>query len=68
VALLPENSMSLSSVLGHVGVDELHNIVSDGGSEHGWHNNLLEDVSGRVLRVNANARAGSHLSSCRDIK
>ena len=30
---LPEDSMSLSSVLVHVGVHELNDIVSDGGSE-----------------------------------
>ena len=32
-ACLPEDSVSLSSVLGHVGVDELDDVVSDGGSE-----------------------------------
>jgi hypothetical protein len=29
--------MSLSSVLGHVGVDELDDIVSDGGGEDSGH-------------------------------
>lgn len=34
---LVEDSMSLSSVLVHVGVNELDDIVSDGGGEDGGH-------------------------------
>lgn len=33
MSLLPEDSVSLSSVLGHVGVDKLNDVVSDGGRE-----------------------------------
>jgi hypothetical protein len=36
-ASLVEDSMSLSSVFVHVGVDELNNIISDGGGEDGRH-------------------------------
>eukprot|EP00490_Sorites_sp_Unknown_P021286 CAMPEP_0114676722 /NCGR_PEP_ID=MMETSP0191-20121206/49612_1 /TAXON_ID=126664 /ORGANISM="Sorites sp." /LENGTH=48 /DNA_ID= /DNA_START= /DNA_END= /DNA_ORIENTATION= len=38
--------MSLSSVLGHVGVDEVHNVLTDGGGEHGGHS---EGAGGLVL-------------------
>jgi hypothetical protein len=37
VTSVPENGMTLSSILGHVGVAELNDIISDGGSENGWH-------------------------------
>ena len=33
VAGVPEHSLCLSSVLGHVGVNELDGIISDGGSK-----------------------------------
>ena len=36
-ACLPEDSMSLSSVLVHVGVNELDDVVSDGSSEDSGH-------------------------------
>jgi hypothetical protein len=43
VASLPEDTLSLASVLGHVGVDELNGIVSDGGSENGGHRDLTDN-------------------------
>jgi len=40
VSLEVEDSMSLSSVLGHVGVAERDDIVTDGGAEDGGHSGL----------------------------
>jgi len=37
VASMPVDGVTLSAVLGHVGVAELDNIITDGGSEHGGH-------------------------------
>jgi hypothetical protein len=47
---LPEETVSLSSVLGHVGVNELDGVISDGGSEDGGHGDLADN--GSILRVN----------------
>ena len=43
VTLLPEDSVSLSSVLSHVGVAEGNDIISDGGRENGGHSGLSGD-------------------------
>jgi hypothetical protein len=59
-ASLPENSMSLSSVLVHVGVNELNNIVSDGSSEDGGHGDGVGNF-GASLLVNADNGSGGHL-------
>ena len=57
---MPENSMSLSSVLGHVSMDELNEIISDWGREDSWHWGAI--LNGfRVTGVNAHSWAGSHL-------
>ena len=56
----PENSMGLSSVLGHVGVNELDGIVSDGGGENGGHGDVAHNFS--ILGVNTHNGAGGHLS------
>ena len=37
VAGVPEDTATLTSVLGHVGVAELNDIISDGGREDSWH-------------------------------
>jgi hypothetical protein len=52
VALEPENSVCLSSVLGHVGVHELDGVVSDGGSEDCGHVDAANNFG--FLRVNTN--------------
>ena len=59
-ASLPENSMSLSSVLVHVGVHKLNNIVSDGSSEDGGHRDGVGNF-GASLLVNADNGSGGHL-------
>lgn len=56
-----ENSLGLSSVLGHVGVDELDNIVTDGGGEDGGHGLGTNNLSSGSIRVNTHDRARSHL-------
>jgi len=43
VTSLEENSVSLSSVLAEVGVNELDDIVSDWGSENSWHWDAVND-------------------------
>jgi len=50
VALEPENSVCLSSVLGHVSVHDLNGVVSDGGSEDCGHVDAANDFG--FLRVN----------------
>lgn len=57
---LVEDSMSLSSVLVHVGVNELDDVVSDGSSEDSGKRSGSGNF-GAVLRVNANNRSGGHL-------
>ena len=37
VAGVPEDTATLTSILGHVGVAELNDIISDGGRKDGWH-------------------------------
>ena len=59
VTSLPEETVSLTSVLGHVGVDKLDGIISDGGSEDGGHGNLRDNFV--FLRVNTH-NGSLHLS------
>ena len=59
VASVPEDGMSLSSVLGHVGVAELDDIISDGGREDGGHSGGSGN-SLSVGSVHADGRTGSH--------
>src|SRR6185312_10391741 len=55
------DSMSLSSVLGHVGVHEVDDVVSDGGSENSWHGNTVYYFTLGILGVNANYGSRGHL-------
>lgn len=59
VAGVPEDTATLSSVLGHVGVAELNDIISDGSSEDGGHLAGASDLL-RLGSVHANSRTGSH--------
>ena len=58
-----EDGVTLSSVLGHVGVAELDEIISDGGGEHGGHVQSLSDGSilGGVSGVDRDGGTGNHL-------
>jgi len=56
---VPVDSMSLSSVLGHVGVAELDEIISDGGREDGGHVGGSSNRLG-VGSVHADGRTGCH--------
>lgn len=58
---LEEDSMSLSSVLGHVGVDELNDIVSDGSGEDGRHGDAVDDFRLVLFGVNTDNGSGGHL-------
>jgi hypothetical protein len=49
MAGLVEDSMSLSSVLVHVGMNELDNIVSDGSSENSGHWYAIYDFTLGIL-------------------
>jgi hypothetical protein len=61
VSLEVEDSMSLSSVLGHVGVAERDDIVTDGGAEDGRHSGLSGNGSlGFTGRVNGDGGSGGH--------
>jgi len=53
--------MSLSSVLVHVGVNELDDIVSDGGGEDGGKRDLVNNFGGAGLGVDADNGSGGHL-------
>ena len=59
VASVPVDSMSLSSVLGHVGVAELDEIISDGGREDGGHVSGTGNSLG-ISSVHTDGRTGSH--------
>ena len=59
---LVEHSMSLSSVFVDVGVDKLHDIVSDRGSEHSRHGDATRHLTRVLLRVNANNGTRSHIT------
>lgn len=59
LSLHPVDSMSLSSVLGHVGVNEGNGIVSDGGRENSGHVNGASNLS--VLGVDGNDGVSGHL-------
>merc|ERR1719464_2298385 len=56
---VPEDGMSLSSVLGHVGVAELDEIISDGSGEDGGHVGGASNSLG-IGGVHADGRTGSH--------
>lgn len=43
------DSVGLSAVLGHVGVDEIDQIKSDGGAENEWVSDLGADVPSLVV-------------------
>ena len=61
MSLEVEDSMSLSSVLGHVGVAERDDIVTDGGAEDGGHRGLSGNGSlGFAGRVNGDGGSGGH--------
>ena len=62
VSSMPENSVSLSSVLGHVGVAELDKVISDWSSEDSWHWGAILDSIG-VAGIDAHSWTGSHLFS-----
>ena len=55
------DGVTLSSVLGHVGVAELDEIISDGGREDGGHGGGAGDA-GAVGGVHTDGRTGSHIA------
>jgi len=55
----PVDGVSLSSVLVHVGVAELNDIISDRGGENGGHGALSSDRLG-VGGIDTDGRTGSH--------
>ena len=59
VSSVPEDGVTLSSVLSHVGVAELDEIISDGGGEDGGHVGGSSNSLG-VGGVDADGRTGSH--------
>lgn len=61
VAGVPVDGVTLSSVLGHVGVAELNEIISDRGSEDSGHVGRAGNLVG-VVGVNADGGTGSHLN------
>lgn len=65
VTLLVEDSMSLSSVLGHVGVAERDDIVTDGGGHDGGHGSGSGNGSNGVLVgvgvPDGDGRTGGHI-------
>jgi len=63
VASLEVDSVSLSSVLGHVAVAELDEIVSDGSGEDGGHGGGADDLFG-IVGVDADGGTGSHSVLC----
>ena len=64
VTLEVEHTVSLTTVLAHVGVDERHNIVTDGGGEHGGHGGFSRNLGDFVVAiegVDTANWAGGHL-------
>lgn len=59
VTSVPEDGMTLSSVLSHVGVAELDEIISDGCGEHGGHVGGSGNGTG-VGGVDTDGRTGGH--------
>lgn len=59
VASVPEDTVTLSSVLGHVGVAELDEIISDGGGENGGHAGGTRHLFG-IGGVHTDGGTGSH--------
>ena len=57
---LPENTMSLSSVLVHVGMNELNDVVSDGSGEDSGHGDGVGNF-GAGLSVNTDNGSGGHI-------
>ena len=53
------NGVSLASVLGHLGVDELNDVVTDGSGEDGGERNITDGLIGRG-RVDGNCGASGH--------
>ena len=60
VTLEVEDSMGLSSVLGHVGVAERDDIVTDGGAEDGRHSSGSRDGSLFISSPDGDNGAGGH--------
>lgn len=54
------DTVGLTSVLGHVGVHELHDVISDGSVEDGREGNLADDLVLGVVQAHSGSR--SHLS------
>lgn len=64
VTLEVEDTVSLTLVLAHVGVDESHDIVTDGGGENGGHSCFtgnLGDFAVAIEGVDTANWAGGHL-------
>jgi hypothetical protein len=53
--------MSLSSVFVHVGVNELDDVITNGCGEDGGEGDLLNNLRGTGLGVNAHNGSGGHL-------
>ena len=56
------DTVGLSSVLGHVGVDELDDVITDGGGEDGGHGHRGDDFGGGFVRVHTDDGTGGHVS------
>ena len=61
MAGLGGDSMSLSSVLGHIGVDEVNYIISDGCGEDSGHWDAVNNFGLSLFRVDTNDWSGGHL-------
>lgn len=55
------DSLSLSSVLGHLGVNEVDQILSDWGGEDSWHLDLFESLVGGVSGPYGNNWSSGHV-------
>jgi hypothetical protein len=53
-----ENSVSLTAVLGEVGVNEVNDVLSDGGSEDSRESDVSEDLSGVLNVEDGDLRSG----------
>lgn len=60
LSCLEVNGMSLSSVLGEIRVDEMDEVVSDGGSEDTWHWNTVSYLFGVVALIDRDHGSGGH--------
>lgn len=61
LASLVEDSVRLTTVLSHVGVNELNGIISDGCAEHSGGRNLRHGGSARFVGVHGHDGTGGHL-------